>query len=175
MVSQRRKTVLVTGCSEGGIGHALVDEFQSRGLHVFATARFAPYSGIHCLSLTSKYTAPGFYAGTKSALISISEGTRPELKPSGVKLPPDSLYKGAEEEIAARATGQDVGERLGTTTEDSSRELVGKLLSGASGRLHVGNMSTMIRIVTTWLPTCVVEYLTVTSTGLDYLPTLSIK
>lgn len=33
------KTVLVTGCSAGGIGSGLVKEFQSRGCHVFATAR----------------------------------------------------------------------------------------------------------------------------------------
>jgi NAD(P)-dependent dehydrogenase (short-subunit alcohol dehydrogenase family) len=34
-----QKTVLVTGCSEGGIGAALAAEFQLRGLRVFATAR----------------------------------------------------------------------------------------------------------------------------------------
>ncbi|PSN64361.1 NAD(P)-binding protein [Corynespora cassiicola Philippines] len=33
------KTVLITGSSEGGIGHALCLEFQKRGLTVFATAR----------------------------------------------------------------------------------------------------------------------------------------
>lgn len=33
------KTVLITGCSTGGIGHALVLSFQRHGYTVFATAR----------------------------------------------------------------------------------------------------------------------------------------
>lgn len=33
------KSVLITGCSAGGIGSALVEGFQRRGLSVFATAR----------------------------------------------------------------------------------------------------------------------------------------
>ncbi|KIW19804.1 hypothetical protein PV08_00379 [Exophiala spinifera] len=34
-----RKTVLITGCAPGGIGHSLALEFHARGLRVLATAR----------------------------------------------------------------------------------------------------------------------------------------
>ncbi|KAH7042783.1 hypothetical protein B0J12DRAFT_761356 [Macrophomina phaseolina] len=39
MSSQQKRSILITGCSEGGSGHALALEFASHGLRVFATAR----------------------------------------------------------------------------------------------------------------------------------------
>ncbi|KAL8991570.1 MAG: hypothetical protein Q9169_007836 [Polycauliona sp. 2 TL-2023] len=38
-MADSRKAVLITGCSPGGIGHALAQVFQAKGLRVFATVR----------------------------------------------------------------------------------------------------------------------------------------
>ena len=39
MATVRKKTVLVTGCTTGGIGWAMAKKFHERGFYVFATAR----------------------------------------------------------------------------------------------------------------------------------------
>ncbi|KAJ0422551.1 hypothetical protein BJY00DRAFT_310928 [Aspergillus carlsbadensis] len=58
MASDSQKSVLITGCSPGGIGNALAREFHKHGLRVFATARDAESIkdlaalGVETLSLT---------------------------------------------------------------------------------------------------------------------------
>jgi len=73
------KSVLITGCSKGGIGHALAREFQSRGLRVFATARKAESisdlaaHGIETLSL--EVTSPESIQTLKAEIASRTGGT----------------------------------------------------------------------------------------------------
>ncbi|KAM0794860.1 putative hydroxybutyrate dehydrogenase [Usnea florida] len=74
------KSVLITGCSEGGIGYALVEAFQKRDFHVFATAR--DLSKMSELSKTPNVTLlsldPTSTASVNAALESVrtqTEGT----------------------------------------------------------------------------------------------------
>jgi len=57
------KTVLITGCSQGGIGHSLALEWHKKGARVFATARNLDAmsnlsnAGIECLAMDVTETA----------------------------------------------------------------------------------------------------------------------
>lgn len=39
MAEHKKRSVLITGCSDGGLGSALAIAFHQAGLHVYATAR----------------------------------------------------------------------------------------------------------------------------------------
>ena len=73
------KSVLITGCSPGGIGHALAREFKKQGLRVFATARKAEsisdlsQYGIETLSL--EVTSEDSIKALKSEIASRTQGT----------------------------------------------------------------------------------------------------
>lgn len=112
------------------------------------------------------------YAASKAACEVLSEGLRRELEPFGVRvatvvtgavktnlhsntpqmvLPKGSLYAPVAEKISERATGKDVQGR-NCTPEVFARGLVGDLMGGASGKIYRGSMSTLMDVVTRYLP-----------------------
>ena len=119
-------------------------------------------------SLTIK---TGVSAGSKAAITAITEALRLELAPFGItvvtvntgavrtnglanganfKLPPTSLYKGIEKQIAARARGDDGMPR----TEPSvyAERVVGDILAGASGQIWRGGYASVVRFMLSKLP-----------------------
>lgn len=73
------KTVLITGCSEGGIGHALALEWHKHGHRVFATARNTKAmselaeAGIECFAMD--VTEPDSLTAIKEQVEKVSGGT----------------------------------------------------------------------------------------------------
>ncbi|GME50240.1 Short-chain dehydrogenase/reductase SDR [Neofusicoccum parvum] len=141
-------------------------------------------SSLAALMYTPYY---GIYGASKAALQSFSETLRLELQPFGVKvvtavsgavkskiftnapalrLPEDSLYTPAEKEIVARAGGADV-EKNHSTLEDYSRTLVSDILGGASGKVYRGSMSSIVKILTAWMPTFLFDWVSTLDTGLE--------
>lgn len=83
-----QKTVLITGCSEGGIGHSLALEFARQNYHVFATAR--RLSAMKSLSENPNITLLELDVTSKSSILSASEAV---TKATGGTL--DVLYHNA--------------------------------------------------------------------------------
>jgi 1-acylglycerone phosphate reductase len=73
------KTVLITGCSEGGIGHALALEWHKHGHRVFATARNTnamtalAAAGIECFAMD--VTEPDSLTAIKDQVEELTGGT----------------------------------------------------------------------------------------------------
>ncbi|KAF2432016.1 short chain dehydrogenase/reductase [Tothia fuscella] len=76
--TKRTKTVLITGCSPGGIGHALAREFSSRGLRVLATARrketISDLSALGITTLAVDVDVPESIAQLKKDVLRITDG-----------------------------------------------------------------------------------------------------
>jgi 1-acylglycerone phosphate reductase len=97
------KSVLITGCSAGGIGYALAQQFQKRGLTVFATARsLSKMEGLKALQntvlLSLDVTSPSDIA---SAVSEVKART-------GGKL--DYLVNNSAQAIFVPALDQDIDE-----------------------------------------------------------------
>ena len=79
MTIEGKKTVLITGCSPGGIGHALALQFNSKGLHVFATARnvkaLANLNGLGIEALQLEVTSPESVAEVKRHISERTSGS----------------------------------------------------------------------------------------------------
>ena len=139
------------------------------------SSKILPFSPLGNITLTVVRNVTGLYSASKSALATVSEALRLEMKPFGVKvvtvitgsvesnifvnapehhLPPGSLYGSAEKAIANRATGKDVNQH--STREDFAHSLVSDILGGASGKVYRGKMSTTARLVLTYMPTFII-------------------
>ncbi|KAL9043534.1 MAG: hypothetical protein Q9214_003285 [Letrouitia sp. 1 TL-2023] len=272
------KAVVITGCSEGGIGSALALAFQKRNLQVFATARDpskmahlsdlpnvtllqlnptsnssveeaakvvrARTSGrldylvnnagqtmtvptldididkakemyeinvwgmirvtqalsplviasrgsiVNISSVTANMHVPwvGIYGGSKAAVNVISDTLRLELAPFGVKvvtvitgaistnvfksgkdfkLPADSYYANIEDQIAARARGEDGVKRMDPTTY--AEKVVTDILAGANGETWRGAYASIIRFMSSYLPSPILDVMAVRGTGLEVM------
>ncbi|KAL3456726.1 hypothetical protein BJX64DRAFT_36943 [Aspergillus heterothallicus] len=140
-------------------------------------------------SLASVVLAPwvSFYAASKAAIRAYSEVLRQELAPLGVKvvtvmsgvirtnifannpepkLPEDSLWKGAKQEISDNGTGTAQGP-LSVSPEDFAKSVVDSLLAGSNGQIFKGGMAGAGWFMSSFLPQWLLDRVVKTGMGLE--------
>ncbi|KAI8466844.1 MAG: hypothetical protein J3K34DRAFT_52943 [Monoraphidium minutum] len=88
-MARQQKSVFITGCSEGGIGYGLAEEFARRGCRVFATARrldrMAGLQQLGCTLLTLDTTkADSIAAAAQQVLQQLPDGPDILINNAGV-------------------------------------------------------------------------------------------
>ncbi|KAJ5408655.1 hypothetical protein N7509_002538 [Penicillium cosmopolitanum] len=128
------------------------------------------------------------YNASKAALMSWSETLRLELQPFNIRvislvtgsvatnvmshndlsLPESSLYQKALSEIQTRGVGKDVSSK--TPPAEFAHDVVKDVLGGASGPVWRGAMASMVKFMSKYMPTAVLDRAMKGGTGLDKLP-----
>lgn len=130
----------------------------------------------------------GLYGGSKAAVNVISNTLRLELTPFGVKvvtvisgavstnvfksgmdfrLPADSYYANIENQIAARARGESGIKQMDSMTY--AEKVVTDILAGATGETWRGAYASVIRLISSYLPSRILDAMAISGTGLDVI------
>lgn len=142
-------------------------------------------------SIVGLFTTPfaGAYCSSKAALHALTDALRMEVKPFGIdvltvqpggilssfgdnaeqnmQLPDDSLYRGVEEGVRARAQAGQVG---ATPADEFVRPVIDKMLSpGPHPVIRGGKGSTSLPLLKRWLPLRTFDALLAKRFGLDKL------
>jgi hypothetical protein len=124
------------------------------------------------IRLANSPCSKGVYAGSKAAVTAITDTLRLELAPFGVKvvtvhtgavntniltstgtnfrLPPGSVYKGVEKEIAARAMGEDGTPRQAPAVY--AENVVVDVLGGVNYPIWRGGYASIVKFTSSWFP-----------------------
>ena len=143
-------------------------------------------------SVSGILTTPfsGAYCATKAALHSLSDAMRMELAPFGIEvitvqpgaiqssfgdnslagvsdlLKPDSLFKSVEDKIRERAVAS---QQNPTTAEAFAKEMLLRIQGSPAPELRIGNGSTALPLMKSWLPLRLLDRILSRKFGLDRL------
>ncbi|KAL3496107.1 hypothetical protein BJX62DRAFT_222153 [Aspergillus germanicus] len=144
---------------------------------------------VNVSSLAGVVLAPwiAFYASSKAAVKAYSEVLRLEMAPLGVRvitvmsgvvhtnifannlepdLPDDSLWKGAQKEVRDNATGT-AQSPIGVSPEEFAKGVVDSVLGGSNGQIFKGGMAGFGWVVSSFLPTWLLDRVASLGMGLD--------